>query len=74
MEKAIFKQIQGSLPKEPGIYQYYDDKGKLIYVGKAKNIKNRVSSYFLSGQQNAKTTKNTKLWGTTSDTSSRPCT
>jgi len=57
MEKAIFKQIQGSLPKEPGIYQYFDDKGKLIYVGKAKNIKNRVSSYFLSGQQNAKTTE-----------------
>jgi excinuclease ABC subunit C len=57
MEKAIFKQIQGSLPKEPGIYQYYDDKGKLLYVGKAKNIKNRVSSYFLSGQQNAKTTE-----------------
>ena len=55
MEKAVFKQIQGSLPKEPGIYQYFDDKGKLIYVGKAKNIKNRVSSYFLSGQQNAKT-------------------
>ena len=57
MEKATFKQIQGSLPKEPGIYQYFDDKGKLIYVGKAKNIKNRVSSYFLSGQQNAKTTE-----------------
>ena len=57
MEKATFKQIQGSLPKEPGIYQYFDDKGKLIYVGKAKNIKNRVSSYFLSGQQNTKTTE-----------------
>ena len=57
MEKAVFKQIQDSLPKEPGIYQYFDDKGKLIYVGKAKNIKNRVSSYFLSGQQNAKTTE-----------------
>ena len=57
MEKASFKEIQGSLPKEPGIYQYFDDKGKLIYVGKAKNIKNRVSSYFLSGQQNAKTTE-----------------
>ena len=57
MEKAIFKQIQGSLPKEPGIYQYFDEKGKLLYVGKAKNIKNRVSSYFLSGQQNAKTTE-----------------
>jgi len=57
MEKATFKQIQGSLPKEPGIYQYFDEKGKLLYVGKAKNIKNRVSSYFLSGQQNAKTTE-----------------
>jgi excinuclease ABC subunit C len=57
MEKAIFKQIQASLPKEPGIYQYFDDKGKLLYVGKAKNLKNRVSSYFLSGQQTAKTTE-----------------
>lgn len=57
MEKAIFKQIQSSLPKEPGIYQYFDEKGKLLYVGKAKNIKNRVSSYFLSGQQTAKTTE-----------------
>ncbi len=57
MEKAIFKQVQSSLPKEPGIYQYYDEKGKLLYVGKAKNIKNRVSSYFLSGQQTAKTTE-----------------
>ena len=57
MEKATFKQIQGSLPKEPGIYQYFDEKGKLLYVGKAKNIKNIVSSYFLSGQQNAKTTE-----------------
>lgn len=55
MEKADFKQFQDSLPKEPGIYQYFDEKGKLIYVGKAKNIKNRVSSYFLSGQHNAKT-------------------
>ncbi|MGI9139054.1 MAG: excinuclease ABC subunit UvrC [Sediminibacterium sp.] len=55
MEKATFKQIQSSLPKEPGIYQYYDEKGKLLYVGKAKNIRNRVSSYFLTGQQTAKT-------------------
>ncbi len=34
------------LPGEPGIYKYFDDKGTIIYVGKAKNLKNRISSYF----------------------------
>ena len=36
-----------NLPKAPGIYQYYDRNGKLLYVGKAKNLYNRVKSYFL---------------------------
>ncbi|MEN9701191.1 MAG: hypothetical protein RIR55_506, partial [Bacteroidota bacterium] len=48
MEKELFKKIQASLPQEPGIYQYFDENGHLLYVGKAKNIRKRVSSYFLS--------------------------
>jgi excinuclease ABC subunit C len=48
MEKELFKEIQAGLPQEPGIYQYFDENGHLLYVGKAKNIRKRVSSYFLS--------------------------
>lgn len=39
-------QIVRRLPEKPGSYQYYDENGEIIYVGKAKNLKNRVSSYF----------------------------
>ncbi|MFA9205138.1 MAG: excinuclease ABC subunit UvrC [Burkholderiaceae bacterium] len=55
MEKEQFKEIQSSIPQEPGIYQYFDGKGALLYVGKAKNIRKRVSSYFLATQENQKT-------------------
>jgi excinuclease ABC subunit C len=43
---TYLKNIVSRLPEKPGSYQYYDDKGTIIYVGKAKNLKSRVSSYF----------------------------
>lgn len=41
------------LPGKPGVYQFFDEKGKIIYVGKAKNLKKRVSSYFLNLQSHS---------------------
>ena len=43
---AYLKSIVGRLPEKPGSYQYYDENHTIIYVGKAKNLKARVSSYF----------------------------
>ena len=49
------KLIVQNLPEKPGCYQYLDEKGIVIYVGKAKNLKRRVSSYFLKDVQTDKT-------------------
>ena len=55
MDKQSFISIQSTLPNEPGIYKYYGSNGKLIYIGKAKQIRKRVSSYFTSKDQSLKT-------------------
>lgn len=50
------QQIVQNLPEQPGVYQYYDSQGVLLYIGKAKNLKKRVSTYFSSTES-----KNAKL-------------
>ncbi len=49
------KSIIALLPETPGVYQYFDKEGKIIYVGKAKNLKRRVSSYFNKNHDSVKT-------------------
>ena len=49
------KGIVLNLPDSPGIYQYLNSEGTIIYVGKAKNLKRRVSSYFNREHPNGKT-------------------
>ena len=54
MFSDVIKQKINSLPQKPGVYQYFDAEGNIIYIGKARNLKKRVSSYFNKEHTNAK--------------------
>ena len=49
------KSLVAVLPNKPGIYQYFDNSGTIIYIGKAKDLKKRVSSYFVKRHDHRKT-------------------
>ena len=57
MHKFDYKAALKKIPHKPGVYQYYDEDNELIYIGKAKDLKNRVNSYFNNDSHkiNAKT-------------------
>ncbi|QEH40322.1 excinuclease ABC subunit UvrC [Chitinophaga sp. XS-30] len=57
MTAAEFQQIAHTLPVQAGIYKYFDAGGELLYIGKAKSLRKRISSYFVKHHDNFKTRK-----------------
>ena len=57
MHTPHLKEIISSLPETPGIYKYFDKDGTLIYIGKAKSLKKRVSSYFNKNHHDSRKTE-----------------
>src|SRR4249919_1642 len=55
MDQEAFQLVAINIPTEPGIYKYFDSRKELLYVGKAKNLRKRVSSYFNKTLSNYKT-------------------
>ena len=55
MTHPEFRHIASTIPSQPGIYKYFNEENELLYVGKAKNIRKRVSSYFVKKQSSYKT-------------------
>lgn len=55
MTSEEFSNISSSIPQQPGVYKYFSKDGELLYVGKAKNLRKRVSSYFSKQQSSYKT-------------------
>ena len=49
------EELLKNIPQKAGVYQYYDKSDNLLYIGKAKNLKKRVSSYFTKKQEHGKT-------------------
>lgn len=57
MDSPNLKPLISSLPETPGVYKYFDKDGTLIYIGKAKNLKKRVSSYFNKNHYDSRKTE-----------------